>query len=138
MLKQRGSLFQNFFVVMKKHPIQPLYKDESGTVRFKANAIVTYLLDNGPFDMNHLALQDFSQGDREQFVQLIGYSLSGFSDLSYVRDETYETASKMAEDGLSESDAKIEYLSETLETVREGLREIVPSVFRICPEDLIS
>lgn len=122
---------------MKKHPIQPLNKDESGTVRFKANVIVSYLLDKGPFDMNHLALQDFSQEDREQFAQLIGYSLSGFSELSYVRDGTYETASKMAKEDKSESDAKIEYLSETLETVREGLREIVPSVFRICPEDLI-
>lgn len=122
---------------MKNHPIQPVYKDDSGTVRFKSNAIVQYLLDKGLFDMNHLALQDFSQEDREQFAQLIGYSLSGFGELSYVKDETYETASKMAEDGLSESDAKIEYLSETLEIVREGLREIVSSVFRICPEDLV-
>lgn len=122
---------------MKNHPIQPVYKDELGTIRFKANAIVTYLLDKGPFDMNHLVLQDFSQEDREQFAQLIGYSLSGFGELSYTKDETYETASKMAENDISESDAKIEYLTETLETVREGLREIVPNVFRICPEDLI-
>ena len=73
-----------------QHPIQPLGLDEGGVLRFKENAIVRYLLDNGPHDMNHLAVQKFSQEDREQFAQLIGYSRSGWSDLSYVRDETWE------------------------------------------------
>lgn len=64
-----------------KHPIQPVEKDESGIARFKSNSIVRHLLDNGPFDMNDLALIDFSREDREQFAQLIGYSLSGSGDL---------------------------------------------------------
>jgi hypothetical protein len=42
--------------------------------------------------MNKLALMKFSDEDREQFAQLIGYSLSGFSELSYVTDKTYKTA----------------------------------------------
>lgn len=75
-----------------KHPIQPLEKDEHGTLRFKANAIVRYLLNSGDIDMNHLAVLPFSQNDREQFAQLIGYSLCGFSELSYVSHETYEKA----------------------------------------------
>jgi len=79
-----------------KHPIQPLSKDSGGTIRFKSNAIVGYLLDNGPFDMNALAKMDFTREDREQFAQLIGYSLCGFGDLSYVRDSTYEAAERMA------------------------------------------
>lgn len=77
-----------------KHPIQPLGLDEHGVLRFKANAIVRYLLDAGPFDMNKLALMPFSQEDREQFAQLIGYSLGGFGELSYVSDETYDAADK--------------------------------------------
>ena len=77
---------------MNTHPIQPLYKDPSGIVRFKDNAIVLFLLDNGPFDMNALAIRAFSNEDREQFAQLIGYSLCGFGDLDYVSDETYERA----------------------------------------------
>ena len=77
---------------MNTHPIQPLYKDDSGVVRFKENAIVSFLLDNGPFDMNALAVSQFSNEDREQFAQLIGYSLCGFGDLDYVSDETYERA----------------------------------------------
>jgi hypothetical protein len=44
--------------------------------------------------MNTLSCIDFSQEDREQFAQLIGYSLCGFSDLSYVSDETYYKAEK--------------------------------------------
>lgn len=74
------------------HPIQPLIMDEQGVLRFKKNAIVRFLLDAGPFDMNKIALMPFSVEDREQFAQLIGYSLSGFSELSYVTDATYEQA----------------------------------------------
>jgi hypothetical protein len=77
-----------------RHPVQPLITDKYGTLRFKENAIVRYLLDAGPFDMNHLAVIPFSDEDREQFAQLIGYSLSGFEDLSYVRDETYDMATE--------------------------------------------
>lgn len=76
------------------HPIQPLIIDSAGVVRFKANAIVRFLLNDGPNDMNRLALIEFSQEDREQFAQLIGYSLDGFSELSYVSDKTYEKAAK--------------------------------------------
>jgi hypothetical protein len=75
-----------------KHPIQPLIKDIHGRLRFKENRIVTFLLENGWYDMNSLAKEDFSQEDREQFAQLIGYSLDGFGTLSYVSDETYLAA----------------------------------------------
>jgi hypothetical protein len=76
-----------------QHPIQPLETDGNGTIRFKANAIVRFLLDAGPFDMNKLFLMPFTVEDREQFAQLIGYSLSGFSELPYVTDATYDKAS---------------------------------------------
>jgi len=74
------------------HPVQPLIKEANGTVRFKKNAIVRFLLDAVPFDMNQLAIMEFSDEDREQFAQLIGYSLGGFSELSYVSDATYDRA----------------------------------------------
>lgn len=73
-----------------QHPVQPLVEDASGVLRFKANAIVRYLLDAGPFDLNQLALLPFSDEDRVQFAQLIGHSLSGLGDLSYVSDDIYE------------------------------------------------
>lgn len=121
-----------------KHPIQPLAPDERGTVRFKPNAIVRFLLDEGPFDMNQIAVKRFSVEDQEQFAQLIGYSLSGFSELNYVRDETYGTAEKMSETDQTEDQARIAHLEEVLETVRAGLRQAVPAVFRIHLDDLES
>lgn len=73
------------------HPMQPIVLVD-GVARFKQNAIVRYLLDNGGLDLNALALVGFSQEDNEQFAQLIGYSVSGFGDLSYARSETVGVA----------------------------------------------
>ena len=66
--------------------------DEKGTVRFVKNEIVRFLLDEGPFDMNTIALKGFSKEDQEQFAHLIGYSIGGFGDLNYVSDEAYNKA----------------------------------------------
>ena len=77
-----------------KHPIQPLYLDGENTLRFKKNDIVRYILDNGGLTLNDLAGLPFSQEDHVQFAQLIGYSLSGFGELSYVSDRDYEAAEK--------------------------------------------
>ena len=76
----------------KKHPIQPIVTDAHGVIRFKGNAIVRHLLDHGGIDLNAIAMLDFTQDDREQFTQLIGYSLSGAHDLDYVSDECIEDA----------------------------------------------
>lgn len=78
------------------HPMQPVVWDSHGVIRFKANAIVQYLLDAGPFDMNHLAVMPFSDADREQFAQLIGYSVSGIGDLHYVRRSFIRRADRRA------------------------------------------
>jgi hypothetical protein len=77
------------------HPMQDFVNDD-GVVRFKRNAIVEYLLDNGGIDMNKIAMLKFSQEDRVQFAQLIGYSLNGFHELSYVPDSVALKASKKA------------------------------------------
>lgn len=70
------------------HPVQPTYTDDYGTVRFRRNRIVRFLLDASPFDMNTLALMPFSREDRAQFAQLIGYSVGGYEDLPYADDMT--------------------------------------------------
>lgn len=118
-----------------KNPIQPIYKDENGTFRFKENEIVRFLLDAGCYDMNNLALMNFSNNDREQFAQLIGYSLGGFWELPYVSEETYNAAELMSH-GLDEKDARIESLEKMIKTVREGLRIATPAIFSIHPDDL--
>ena len=123
-----------------KNPIQPLAKDERGVLRFKANAIVQHLLDTHPAcDMNKLACMEFTVDDRQQFAQLIGYSLSGYGDLqSYVDDEAYNAAAHMA-DGLDERDARIAGLEQKLAEVRaaaDGLREPMARLLEMHPDDL--
>lgn len=81
---------------MNKHPIQPVIRDVHGTANFKANGIVQLLLDAGPFDMSQLARMQFSDEDREQFAQLVGYSVDAFSDLSYTSDWAINRANEMA------------------------------------------
>lgn len=120
-----------------KHPIQPLAKDEHGVMRFKGNAIVQHLLDSGGIDMNRLAVLEFSQDDREQFAQLIGYSLSGFSSLSYVSDETFAAAEAMSKSKKMESyAARMGALEATLDQTREAVRNAATALFRIHPNDL--
>ena len=64
--------------------MQPIVTDEHGTYRFKQNSIVKFLLDAGPFDMNQIGrLPGITWAERSQFAQLIGYSVSGYGDLSY-------------------------------------------------------
>lgn len=112
-------------------PIQPI---ENG--RFVKNAIVEYLLDSGSIDMNDLAVRSFSNQDRVQFAQLIGYSLDGFGTLSYVDDETYSSAEAMMSSGVPELEARNAVLRGKLESVRKGLRDSVVAVFEIHPDDL--
>ena len=83
-----------------KNPMQPVCLDRHGVVRFKPNAIVKYLLDHGSLDLNDIgracAENGISQSDQEQFAQLIGYSVSGFGELSYVSKKTWRKAEQRA------------------------------------------
>lgn len=79
--------------------MQPIIKDENGTVRFKENCLVRTLLDEARkrgFTLNDLAVREFTQADWEQFYQLIGYSLVGYHELSNVSDLACAEASKVA------------------------------------------
>lgn len=80
-----------------KHPMQPLLDDDG--VRFQSNAIVCWMLDelrSFGIGMNEITCADFSQEDRCQFAQLIGYSLSGYHELPYVSDSHALAASEAA------------------------------------------
>jgi hypothetical protein len=117
-------------------PIQPLYTDEHGTLRFRSNAIVRYLLDHGGIDMNRLATLPFDDEDRMQFAQLIGYSLAGFGELNYTTNAVYDAAERMAREGITEDEARIVVLTEHLEALRDDLREPMARLFGVHPDDL--
>ena len=121
---------------MTQHPIQPLVTDQHGVLRFKENKIVRHLLDNGGISLNAIAVMDFTQEDREQFAQLIGYSHSGASDLGYMSDEVLEAAERVHCDGENELQARCAVQSRMLDHLRQGLREPIAELFGINPEDL--
>lgn len=67
-----------------KHPVQPIVLVD-GVARFKKNDIVRFLLDyctERGCSLNQLVVMGFSKEDFNQLYQLIGYSVSGFGDLS--------------------------------------------------------
>ena len=122
-----------------RHPIQPVEMGKNGVDRFKSNSIVRRLMEHGQktgLSLNELAGERFSNSDWEQFAQLIGYSVPGWGELSYVSDDTYSAVQAMIESGQTEEQARIAALEEKLETVRAALKGLVPELFRIHPDDL--
>jgi len=91
-------------------PMQPIMMDDRGVARFRENKYVRFLLDMGPFDLNKLSRLDFPDEDYEQLMQLIGYSVSGYGDLSTVSRSSVERA-----------DTEVERMSEVAKLVEEGV-----------------
>lgn len=75
--------------VVDAHPMQPILLDPAGCLRFKKNSAVEYLAEGR---LNEIASRGYSDEDMTQLAQLIGYSVGGFGDLSYVSDADYERA----------------------------------------------
>lgn len=98
-------------------PMQPVAEDKHGVVRFRSNKIVRELLDRDTErgrtypdypartdgGLNWIGEQDFPQADEEQFAQLIGYSICGYHELSYVSDESAARASALAREVMPEA-----------------------------------
>lgn len=82
--------------------LQPMMVVE-GRVFFRENAIVRFLLEDGPNDMNRLARMPFSAEDRAQFAQLLGYAVNGFGELSYVPERLIVEADRQAAQLLADS-----------------------------------
>lgn len=82
---------------MVNNPMQPILLAQDGMIRFKKNEIVSYLLDNGGITLNDLIFHDFTEDDRMQFAQLIGYSIGGYGELSYVSNKSYNKANREAD-----------------------------------------
>ena len=88
---------------MKSFPMQPIVKVK-GVVRFQENRIVSAFVDAAAAgealclnDIVVMAAQgEFTQAEQMQFAQLIGYSVSGFGDLSYADRNVVRRADKGA------------------------------------------
>lgn len=70
----------------KRQPMQPIVWAKDGCIRFRENKIVSALLDFATprgMSLNEITVrEDFSREDYNQLMQLLGYSVSGFGDLS--------------------------------------------------------
>ena len=112
-----------------RHPIQPLERDERGVIRFKRNAIVAFLSKDR---LNELDRMEFSQEDWEQFHQLIGYSHSGIPNVS---DEIWQAAEAMYKAGISELEARCNFLRDELDALKSALREPMARLYSKHPDD---
>ena len=116
-----------------KHPTQKIVDS-----RFVANDIVRYLLDNGGIDLNQIAVLPFSKEDIEHFYQLIGYSLSGYSELSEVSNDSYDKAISLEENPTyTDSQAEIEVLKGKLTETRALVKKLATGLFHIHEDDLV-
>lgn len=78
------------------HPMQPIGMDSRGVARFKANAVVEWMLETAMeaklFDLNTIGRRGFDIDELEHLMQLIGYSASGYSSLGFVTEESAREA----------------------------------------------
>ena len=120
-------------MTMRYQPMQPVEVDGSGTHGFRENKVVTYLLDKGGKNLNDLALVDFPKEDRDQFTQLIGYSVSGAPISPDLRNAALD---QVKPDGGDTDRARIAYLEGELARIREAFRQPVADLFCIHSDDL--
>ena len=107
-----------------KYKMQPIVIDKNGTPRFAENRIISKLLEVAriaEYDLNciHMDAQEgkFSIEEIEQFNQLIGYSVSGFGEISCHRGLTIKNADKKGRKATSRK----EIMSETVLDIRPFL-----------------
>lgn len=75
--------------------MQPVIRRGDGQAAFQENAVVRFLLDwasQRDMNLNTLAILPFPRDDYEQFYQLIGYTIGGYSEMSFVSEESYAKA----------------------------------------------
>jgi hypothetical protein len=85
----------------RPHPMQQIGFDDAGCARFRPNEIVRFLLSVGQAHragLNELAASGrFSKDDWSQFMQQIGYSVSGWGDLGFATRREVRKADARAE-----------------------------------------
>lgn len=114
-------------------PIQPIVNH-----RFVSNKLVDACLSElkkHGFTLNDLAeLPDIPREHWVQFAQLIGYSIDGFSTLSYVQNADLERVDASQEKNPDK--AEIKQLRADLSRLKRQLRKPIADLFEIHPDDL--
>jgi hypothetical protein len=108
--------------------------------RFVENRIVTALLDSSSLDLNDLARMDFTNQERTQLLQLIGYSISGISCMDCVDNETFDAIEAIERDSnsgsyMSQLEARNKSLREELAEVRSHIAQAASVLFEMHIDD---
>jgi hypothetical protein len=69
-----------------KHPMQPVVLSEDGRAYFVPNEILVWMLAHGRINFDEIAQQGFSDEDRMQLAQLLGFAVSRYTQLTYVTE----------------------------------------------------
>ena len=95
-------------------PDQPVVLDEHGVARFQANRVIGKLMSvavEAGYSLNGLASDRahgvFTDAECAQLMQLVGYSVSGFGDLSYVNYDDLVRADAAVEELLKDPVTKL-------------------------------
>lgn len=83
----------------RRHPMQPVIVADDGVVRFKENKIVRDLLElagKHGMDLNEICVREYDKDDYSQLMELIGYSVSGYGNLSGARKVHVRRADEIA------------------------------------------
>lgn len=84
----------------KRQPMQPVVVASDGVIRFKQNKIISDMLEfcqGYGFGLNEIATRNYEKDDYSQLMQLIGYSVSGYGNLSCSRAKHVSRADEKAE-----------------------------------------
>lgn len=82
-------------------PTQPLTL-EDGKPRFKRNPLVWYLFHSSEISLEGLLALGHDVQYVQQFLQLLGYSVCGYSEMSFIPEEEKEKIEQMCFDWFGE------------------------------------
>ena len=89
---------------MKTHPMQPVIMDQHNIIRFQRNQIIQDVAAAAfvgrQLSINQIIVNvaqgEYTKNDWEQFSQLTGWSVSGYNDITYIREKSKNKASAKA------------------------------------------
>lgn len=126
----------------QRHPMQPTHVVD-GIKRFRCNALVLILLNHGRAtglclnELSRLRPPESCADDWTQLAQLMGYSVDGFLELSYVDDEAAALAVNGKAVSATECEQRLHILRNRERAVKRKLRDGVAELYGIHPDDLM-
>ena len=82
--------------------MQPIAPDSHGVARFRENDVIRWLVDVKGVNLNEVSrvaqTEEFDRYDVAQFWQMLGYSVSGYGDISFIPKSVVEKADSKVEE----------------------------------------